>query len=234
MKRVIAVVVVMSFSALFTAFALGADETVALNDLPEAVKATLNKEAGTAPILEIERETEDGETIYSAKFQTSEGTVEIEIDVEGKLLVTEMEDDDEEDGGGDDGEEDGTGNYAWEDLPGAVQAQLTAVYPGVDFDAFEVETEEGYTYYEAEYTLDGIAHAVKLTGDGYVVEHEAKTTADALPAAVLDQIKAAYPGGVIEETESVELVFYEVAVKDNGKVREIKLLANGSVLDGDD
>lgn len=69
--------------------------TVSLAELPEAVRATLAKEAGAAAISEIERETENGQTLYSAEVIIDGQEVEFEIAPDGTLLGREVEDDDE-------------------------------------------------------------------------------------------------------------------------------------------
>jgi len=63
------------------------DERVSLDDVPRAVRATIQKHAKGAEIEEIERETEDGETVY-------EVVVELRISPEGKVLGPEEDDDD--------------------------------------------------------------------------------------------------------------------------------------------
>ncbi len=67
---------------------------VSLADVPEAVKATILREAGGAEIKEIERETEDGQTIYSVEVLIEGREVEFEIAPDGTLLGKEVEDDD--------------------------------------------------------------------------------------------------------------------------------------------
>jgi uncharacterized membrane protein YkoI len=72
-----------------------ADIKVALADVPEAVRATIAKEAAGAEVKEIEMETEDGQTIYSAEVVAGGQEVEFEISPDGTLLGREV--DDEED-----------------------------------------------------------------------------------------------------------------------------------------
>ncbi len=69
---------------------------VPLADVPEAVKATIVKEAGGAEIKEIEKETEDGQTIYSADVVIGGQEVELAIAPDGTLLGKEVEDEDDE------------------------------------------------------------------------------------------------------------------------------------------
>jgi len=65
------------------------DERVSLDDLPQAVRAAIMKRARGAEIEEIERETEDGKTVYEA-------TIELRISPRGKVLGPEKDDDEED------------------------------------------------------------------------------------------------------------------------------------------
>ncbi len=67
------------------------DEQVSLAQVPEAVKATIAKEAAGAEIKEIEKETEDGKTIYSVEVILNGQQVDFEIAPDGTLLGKEVE-----------------------------------------------------------------------------------------------------------------------------------------------
>ncbi len=69
---------------------------VSLAEVPEAVKATILKEAGGAEIKEIEKETEDGQVIYSAEAIIGGQETDIEVAPDGTLLGKEVEDEDDE------------------------------------------------------------------------------------------------------------------------------------------
>lgn len=69
---------------------------VSLAELPEAVRATLVKEAPNAEIKELERETEDGQTLYSADVVIDGQAFEIEIAPSGTLLNKQMQNEDDD------------------------------------------------------------------------------------------------------------------------------------------
>jgi len=69
---------------------------VSLGDLPEAVRATLLKEANGAEVKEIEKEIEKGQEIYSAEVIIDGQEVEFEIATDGTLLGKEVEDEDDD------------------------------------------------------------------------------------------------------------------------------------------
>jgi uncharacterized membrane protein YkoI len=72
------------------------DVQISLAEAPEAVKATILKEAAGAEIKEIEKETEDGQVIYSAELVAGGQETDIEVAPDGKLLGKEVEDEDDE------------------------------------------------------------------------------------------------------------------------------------------
>ena len=73
------------------------DVLMSLEELPEAVRATLLKEAPNAEIKELEKETEDGRTQYAADVVIDGQLFDIEIAPDGTLLQKEVEDENEDD-----------------------------------------------------------------------------------------------------------------------------------------
>ena len=76
--------------------------TMTMEQLPASARDGLTREAGTgATIGEVEREQENGQTVYEADVTAQDGTKwEVTVDENGKLL--EKEKDDEEGGEDDD------------------------------------------------------------------------------------------------------------------------------------
>lgn len=66
-------------------------------ELPEAVRATLEKVAPNGEIKELERETEDGRTQYAADVVIDGQVFDIEIAPDGTLLQKKVEDEEEDD-----------------------------------------------------------------------------------------------------------------------------------------
>ena len=79
------------------AFAHDEDEVeVQLADCPEAVRATIEREAAAGTLREIERETEEGQTTYSAEVVIDGQEWEIEVGTDGAVLEREVEADDDD------------------------------------------------------------------------------------------------------------------------------------------
>ncbi len=79
---------------------------VELSDCPRAVQKTLKRESRGGKIVEIERESEDGETIYESEVVIDGHAYEIEIAEDGTLLSKIIEEDDDEDEDEDDDDDD--------------------------------------------------------------------------------------------------------------------------------
>ena len=77
-------------------------QKVTLDKLPAAVRATLLKAAGRNRIEEIEKETEDGHTVFEAEWKAGGKKVEVKVAPNGKLLEKEVDDEDDEDDEDDD------------------------------------------------------------------------------------------------------------------------------------
>ena len=101
--------------------AIGKEAKVKVEDLPDAVKATVDKfikdEAPGAKIEEAKKEIEDGKVIYDIELEAGDKDIELEIAEDGTLLEKEVavddddegvsgKDDDEDDDEDDDGDED--------------------------------------------------------------------------------------------------------------------------------
>ena len=72
------------------------DQALTLDQLPPAVRATLEAQAQGCTIEDLEKEVEDGKTIYSADIIKADGTkVGVEIAEDGTLLPAEDETKDE-------------------------------------------------------------------------------------------------------------------------------------------
>lgn len=66
-------------------------EAVAVADLPQPVKATLDKEAAGGKVVEVEREQLDGKTVYSADVEVAGKLWDITIASDGAVLSRKEE-----------------------------------------------------------------------------------------------------------------------------------------------
>ena len=62
---------------------------VTLDQLPPAVRETVSRESGGAPVGKLEREQEKGKTVYEATIIKGSKTQEVKIDESGKVIGRE-------------------------------------------------------------------------------------------------------------------------------------------------
>ena len=62
---------------------------LSMDQLPAAVKATIQKETAGAKVEEIEKETEGGKSFYEAEFEKNGHTSYIHVAEDGKVLKRE-------------------------------------------------------------------------------------------------------------------------------------------------
>ena len=224
---------VLGLSAVFAE----EEEVVSLDQVPAAVRATIEQHAGQNPIAKIERESEDGQVVYEVEQEVDGKEVEFQVSASGEYLGPEAEEADDEDEGKDDeneAEEESEQTVPWDQLPKPVQDGLRAALGTIVPEEVTREEEEGLTEYEAEYTENGNEHSVSISESGDILESEVEIAASALPAAVIEQLALIAPNAEIKEAELVTVTFYEIELKAHGKTREVRILANGQRLDDDD
>ena len=74
----------------------GREVEVTLDQLPPAVRDTLSRESGGAPVGKVMRENENGKTLYEAMITKGGKTWELEVDEAGNVVEREEADDDED------------------------------------------------------------------------------------------------------------------------------------------
>ena len=69
---------------------------VALDQVPAAVQATLKEEAKGVAITEVDKETDDGQTVYETDVVIKGKNYEIKVAEDGTLISKKLEKDDDE------------------------------------------------------------------------------------------------------------------------------------------
>ena len=76
----------------------GEEVKVTLDQVPAAVKDTLQKQVGKGTITDIDKETEDSKTIYEADATIDGKNWEIKVAEDGKLISRKLDDEKDEHG----------------------------------------------------------------------------------------------------------------------------------------
>ncbi len=215
---------------------------VSLDQVPAAVKAAIEKESQGSEVKEIEKETEDGKTVYSVEFLKGKEKSEIEVAEDGKVLKreTEEEDDDDED----EGDEQDV-KVSLDQVPAAVKASIEKESQGARIEEIEKETADGKTVYSVEFIKERPEIEVAEDGkvlkretddeddDGEEDEQDVKVSLDQVPAAVKATLEKESQGARIEEiekeTEDGKTV-YSVEILKGKEKSEIEISEDGKVL----
>jgi uncharacterized membrane protein YkoI len=150
-------VTAMFLTACTSASASG--DEIKLSDCPAAVQKTFQREANGAKIEEVEKETEDGDTIYEAEVTIDGKEYEITVAEDGTLLQKALDEDDEDD----------EVEVKLSDCPAAVQKTLKREANGADIEVVDKETKDGRTIYEVDVTIDGKNYEIRVAEDGILI-----------------------------------------------------------------
>ena len=117
-------------------------------------------------------------------------------------------------------------------VPKAVLDAFHTAYPQATEAKFE---KEGKGVYEVEFKDQGTEREASYSAKGKLLSTEEDVQPDALPAAVTDAIKKAYPQATISEAEKNlkldgTVHCYEVEIKDGAKALEVHLDPTGKIL----
>ncbi len=138
-------------------------DEVLLSDCPAAVQKTFQREANGADLEEVEKDTDDGETIYEAGVTIDGKEYEIVVAEDGTLLQKALEDEEDKRDGAE------KVGVKLSDCPAAVQETLKREANGTDFDAVDKETKDGKVVYEADVKIDGKTYEIRVAEDGILI-----------------------------------------------------------------
>jgi uncharacterized membrane protein YkoI len=129
-------------------------------------------------------------------------------------------------------------------LPTAVAGAIQKEFPAAAIDKVEVEEELGLKMYEVEIKAGKVEKTLTVSEDGVIAEVGTEVAAADLPAAAAEAVKKAAPGATIKEVDKdqtlaepklaklpVPKVTYELKVAKEGKVAEVVLAPDGTVLE---
>ena len=123
--------------------------------------------------------------------------------------------------------------YTESDMPKAVMDTFHKLYPNAMATGFDMEHENGITYFELESTEGSINRDFLFYEDGTIAEIEESILPDDLPDDVKNAISNKYPGKIILKAEKVtkgKSVVYDVEIKAKKKKRDLVIGTDGSII----
>jgi len=160
------------------------EEGVPPEQVPKAVIAAVKAKFPDAQPKKVEKETEEGQTVYEVELLTGEGEVELLVSADGKILKMEKEEEEEEakeekeEGKEKEEEEENETEVSLDEVPDAVKSAALAAVKGLQLTKAEKETEDGALVYELEGTAGGEEYEVKVSTDGKVLKVEKEKDKD--------------------------------------------------------
>lgn len=168
--------------AVVTKQAAEREQEVTIEQVPQAVKATILAEAKGQAVEEIDMETEDGQIVYEADVIIDGKEVEIRVAADGTLISTKVEEDDDEgdddEDEGDDDEDEDEAEVSLSEVPEAVKATILKEAGGAEIEEVVKETEDGREVYEAEFVANGQEVEIEVAADGSLLEREVEDDDD--------------------------------------------------------
>lgn len=146
-------------------------QKLTIDQLPAAVRATLESQAQGAKIEEIEKEDEAGAVVYSADVVKGAEKLEVKIAEDGKLLESKAEEKKCEGKKCEENDEN-EAKVTLDQVPPAVQATLKQIAGAGKIDEIEKKTEAGVEIYSADITKDGKSIDAKVAADGKLIKSE--------------------------------------------------------------
>lgn len=152
----------LALSAVFASPGFAAEsseESLAIPEVPEAVRGAVRSRFPGAPLLEASRETDEGRLLYEVSLKEKGRHVDVMVTPEGQIVLIERE-------------------IRVKEVPDAVRKAVLDAHPGARLRAGEEilevrDGEEALAYYEVVATAPGKkSWEIKLTPAGRIVEEE--------------------------------------------------------------
>jgi uncharacterized membrane protein YkoI len=141
-----------------------ASKIIPLTEVPASIMNTAKKAVPGIKITGAETEQNDDETIYELKGNADGNDYEIKISPNGKVLKTEIDDED------DDCEE--AKDIELSAIPIKVKTAVFQKVPGIKLTEAEVKIKSSGTVYEVEGNANGYDYEIKVTREGNIQKVE--------------------------------------------------------------
>jgi uncharacterized membrane protein YkoI len=231
----------------------GRTATMRIEDVPPAVRKTIEQEAAGRKVADIDRETWKGKTVYEVEFEQTGRNAQVYIAEDGTVVKQEHNADAT---GGIKGPLMGT---QLSDTPPAVQETIKREAHGADIADIDKERRNGRVIYEVEFKNPGRNREIQIAEDGAIVQdngrdvrgqgaagsdRETRTgrtvnprgnnlTFDQAPPAIQAAIRANGDTTTVKQIERGEKngrTIYMVEFQKEGRNTKLQIAEDGTVL----
>jgi uncharacterized membrane protein YkoI len=130
-----------------------AGQVVSLSDVPEPVRAAIERLTAGGEIKKIEKEETSGTVIYDVEARVGDKDVEYDVAADGKVLTREE-------------------SVPYSTVPAVVRAAVEKYFGSAEGLKASKEIEDGKIFYEVEGKKGGAVIALKLDETGKILEEE--------------------------------------------------------------
>ena len=155
---------VFLLAGLSNSIVLG-DDDISLSELPQAVRATIERQTKGFEIEDIEQDKDDGKIVYEVDAENDDREIKLKVARDGTLLEKEEELDDD-------------------DLPAAILSSIKKSVGNINIDDVERKYQNSSnTYYKIEGETDDFEVDLEIAEDGTILDKdvEQKDYDDDLP-----------------------------------------------------
>lgn len=219
------------------------EQAVSLEQVPAAVRTTIEKHAENASIVEIEVSAEKKAAVYEVKIKKAGQTQEFLVASDGKYLGEETDKDEAQEKAP---KHKGQAKPASK-LPKQVAKTFKTAFPQGKIAKVEAEQENGVTVYDIEFTEGKTEKETDIAGDGTLLEFSTAIDVKAVPEAALQAVRQAAEGAKIDGAEQVEMshqaqdgkvvklpqpaTLYEIKLTKRDQVAEIVVATDGTLVE---
>jgi uncharacterized membrane protein YkoI len=136
-----------------------AEREVALKDVPEAVRATILKEASGRRLTKVEAKVRGGQSVYEAEWFVGDAEFEVKVSPDGRVLARER-------------------SLTLDQVPAPVSKTILKEAGDYEVKEVEVITAGNVLTYEAEWVADCDEIEITLAADGTVLGRQIKAVGE--------------------------------------------------------
>lgn len=235
--------------------AAGAEKAAAslrLNELPKPVRQTFKREAGSAKISDIDKNIENGRTVYEIEFTRAGKMDELFIHEDGTIAQATVSQENSDSTASApssnanrfDRPLAATKKVNFNDVPEAVKQTAFAQAGSNRIEDAEQGTLDGRVIYEIAFKKDGQHNEVRIDKNGSIVQRIGGTnirfpgalSVDEVPGPVRRAIRDQVGSGEVNDIDKLTVdgkTVYEVGYKKQkgGAQQEIQIAEDGTVID---
>ncbi|MBA3708422.1 MAG: PepSY-like domain-containing protein [Planctomycetes bacterium] len=208
----------------------GDHHELSVNDLPAKVKASLTAAAGAAQIVDIDRDTDNGRTVYKARIKQDGLDRHLTIGEDGTIVSDKNNKAEKDERGAKAGDHDGDGKARRDhdkDLDHQAKNAKDEAERDVDKAKADAEAKADKAKADAEYAKKTAKNEGRELKNGTVA-------IDQVPAAVkttlMREANGQQIGDIDRDTEDGHVVYKAKIRVPDGKDRKVKVLEDGSIV----